>query len=337
MNLNRLKPQGNRFAPRMQPGNATLETEEPPETTMISRYRAQFGIPMTTVVTKEMIIRHWQVETSLARNLQDSTPENRWRVFEHCYTEFYAKLADLNELWWFDSPAAYKEGYADWAHLIGKSPKIYEIGSGKGGLIRYLAERGHECKGTEISRERGEKWVEPHPQLSWGVSDGVNLDQFEPANSYDVLISNQVVEHLHPDDLVNHFRGALTILRPGGRYIFDTPHAFCGPSDISRVFGCDTPQGFHLKEYTWREIVETLRQAGFVKVYAVLSFPRRIRRLFRGYPYPVRSRVYLLCLLVLEALIGSIPFRRLRSRAAIVAMKAVRFSGIRVVAERGRS
>ena len=92
-----------------------------------------------------------------------------------------------------------------------------------------------------------------HP-LRWTVSDGVHLERFEAPESYDAVISDQVIEHLHPDDLVAHFAGVHAILKPGGRYALATPHAFEGPFDVSRVFGSERPQGMHLKEYTYREL-----------------------------------------------------------------------------------
>lgn len=312
-----------------------LPTEGQKRSEVLRRYRMQFGIPPAAAITEEMVLRHWHLERSLARELIDSTPQDRWEVFERCYTSFYRELADLNQFWSFDTPTMFKDAYADWTHLIGQPPKkIYEIGSGKGGLIRYLAELGHECRGTEISKERGHKWARPHPRLSWGTSDGVHLERFERANSYDVVISDQVIEHLHPDDLVDHFRGVMTILNRGGRYIFDTPHAFFGPSDISRVFRYETPQGFHLKEYTWTEIVEALNGVGFTHVYAVLSFPRSVRRLFRRRPNSVISRAYLLYVLCLENILDRIPWHGYRRLATLAAAKIARFSGIRGVAEK---
>jgi len=45
-------------------------------------------------------------------------------------------------------------------------------------------------------------------------------------------------------------------------YVFQTPHLFVGPSDISQYF-CDEPEGFHLKEWTYSEIVDLVRDVGY--------------------------------------------------------------------------
>jgi SAM-dependent methyltransferase len=92
------------------------------------------------------------------------------------------------------------------------------------------------------------------------VYDGYHLDL--PDHCADLLFSYQFIEHLHPDDVLLHFQLAHRLLRPGGKYIFATPHRFSGPHDISRLFS-DVPQGFHLKEWTYRELAAVVKAARF--------------------------------------------------------------------------
>jgi SAM-dependent methyltransferase len=119
--------------------------------------------------------------------------------------------------------------------------------------------------------------------ITWANTDGIHLGKFEYKNSYDFVISNVVIEHIHPDDLAHHFKGAYEILAKGGKYIFSTPHKFYGPTDISNVFGMEKPKGMHLKEYMVFELVRKLRKAGFKKIY----FPYRIytKKFYKLVPY----------------------------------------------------
>jgi SAM-dependent methyltransferase len=285
---------------------------------LVRRYKVNYGIPAHAPVTEKMILHHWALERRLTSELLSSDPEHRREVFERCYTTLYSELQWLNE----QIGVAWKESTggdaADWAQLIGPPPKrIYEIGSGKGRLIAALAERGYDCTATEITHERGEKWTPAHAPLRWTASDGVHLSQFEELDSYDAVISDQVIEHLHPDDLAEHLRGAHAILRPGGRYVFSTPHAYEGPFDVSRVFGSDRPAGMHLKEYTYGELRTALRDAGFTRIEASFRLPRRVRARIGGRPHPVPSRAYLAYLCAVERLIAPLPHRarRLIARA----------------------
>ncbi|BBZ12411.1 class I SAM-dependent methyltransferase [Mycobacterium branderi] len=278
---------------------------EPSGQALIARYKAVYSIPADAAITEQMILAHWELERQLTQDLLSSTAEDRWETFDRSYTRLYSELQWLNRFAG-ESEATVSSNLAQhkkWHSAIGRAPlDVYEIGSGKGELITYLARQGYSCKATEITRERGEKHSDANvPNLSWGVSDGVHLDDFEGAATYDVAISDQVLEHLHPDDLEAHLRGALRILKPGGRYIFRTPHRFSGPHDVSQVFNCDRPLGMHLKEYTHREILTALRRAGFTRAYFPF-IPTRNARLNK-----LVGQGYLQILLAVEHALSWIP------------------------------
>jgi SAM-dependent methyltransferase len=78
----------------------------------------------------------------------------------------------------------------------------------------------------------------------------------------DVVFSYQMLEHLHPEDMPHHLETVCRMLKPGGRYVFSTPHRYSGPHDISAYFS-DYPVGFHLKEWTYREMGQVIKDAGF--------------------------------------------------------------------------
>lgn len=315
--------------------------KEPRGQELIDRYKKNYNIPMDAEMTEEMILRHWELEKRLTKDLLESNPENRWEVFERCYNTLYGELEWLNQLIGADSVSPPSQRYKNWAYLIGPPPKkIYEVGSGKGEMITYLANCGFECRATEIAHHRGQKYVAEHSNLSWGISDGVHLERFEAPNSYDVVISDQVIEHLHPDDLYEHFKGAMSILSTGGRYIFATPHKYVGPSDISRVFKCDKPMGMHLKEYTYEEIKGLLVQAGFKAVYAVLRIPTilmiptRISNLLGLVVKPRVSRTYLAYLCVVEKLISLLPCQTFRRKAAWITRAILFYPNIFIIAQK---
>lgn len=305
---------------------------EPRGNELITRYKAVYSIPVDVPVTEQMILQHWELEKRLTQDLLSSTPQNRWETFDRSYTRLYTDLAWLNNAEGESRPTAEAErDHQKWHTAIGTpSVELYEIGSGKAGLITYLARHGIRCKATEVTRERGEKHLDPDvPNLSWSVSDGVHLDQFETAASYDVVISDQVLEHLHPDDVDAHLRGVREILKPDGRYIFRTPHRFSGPHDVSRVFKCDAPLGMHLKEYTHREFIAAVRHAGYKQVYyPFIPVQDAARR-------KVLGKIYLRVLVTVEDLLSVVPTHRMRRRCAELLRKLHLFSdNIALVAEK---
>jgi SAM-dependent methyltransferase len=286
---------------------------------LVEAYRKNFSIAPDFPLTEAMCRYHWELERTLTRQILSSHPEARWETFERCYTTLY------EELHWLYSgqpprltPQELEAKHGYWRYWIGPPPrKVYEVGSGRGELIACLSHLGYECRATEITRERGQCWVDDRPNLTWGTTDGVHLDQFEPADTYDAVISDQVVEHLHPEDLIEHFRGALRILKSGGRYVFRTPHVHDGPSDVSRFFGSDTPQGMHLREYTYRELAAKMKHAGFRNIRAWTPRPQYLYR-------PAKAMLgergvdalYLRYLFLLESAIRLLPTQPMRRRAA---------------------
>lgn len=289
---------------------------EPRGIELINRYKRNYGIPAQAEITEEMILAHWKLEKKLTKELLESQSENRWEVFEKAYTTLYTKLQWLNLLSEETTPPEKK--YANWLEAIGSPPqKIYEVGSGQGKMIAYLAKCGFECKATEITKERGQKHIIDSPEnLSWGNSDGVHLDQFEPNEFYDLVVSNQVIEHLYPDDLIVHFQSAYNILNQKGRYIFTTPHSYTGPHDISLVFKSDYPQGMHLKEYTCKELYDALKIAGYKDIYFIV--PASVKKLLSNLGIKKEGQLkqlgifYLNMMFIVEKFLSLIPSQKIR-------------------------
>ena len=272
---------------------------------LVSRYRENYGLPAEAPLTAEQVREHLRLETELTARLLSSTSEDRWMTFRDCYDKLYGALPWLADTG--GSPDAER-----WAELLGPSPqKIYEVGSGDGGLARALASFGYQVEATDISNHRGGTRRESE-RLKWSVTDGVHLERFATDVPYDAVISDQLIEHLHPDDLATHLGGCHSILRPGGKFVLRTPHAFAGPHDVSRVFGYVEPIGMHLREYTNRALKDQLLSAGFRDICSVLWLPRQMGGAPNG---AAASRLHLIYLTLAEQLLGVWPPRARRALA----------------------
>lgn len=283
----------------------------------VARYREVFGLTDETALTEEQVRHHWELESALSQELRSSAPASRWETFERCYDRLYSELPWLVGTGGEANPAL-------WLGLIGSpGARVYEVGSGAGELAIGLAQAGFEVTATDVSRERGNR--APRAHLTWAATDGVHLDQFAAPCSFDAVISNQLIEHLHPDDLEAHLSSALALLRPGGRYVLATPHALTGPHDVSKVFGLDAPAGMHLHEYTNREMVRALRRAGFRRPRSVLHSPRLV-------PGAHPGRLHLGLMLGVEAVLA--PLGNATARALARRLRGPLRLDVFLVAER---
>ncbi|HUB65215.1 MAG TPA: class I SAM-dependent methyltransferase [Methylocella sp.] len=274
------------------------------ELEIVSRYRDNYGL--SDAVGIKHVEQHRELEADLTRKLLSASPENRWRVFDDCYTTLYQSLPWLNGA----GEDAHPRKERAWRGLLKKPSAIFEVGSGDGRLLRYLATLGHHCVATEITAERGARHVQDVAGLEWRITDGVNLAKFEPVETYDVVVSSQVIEHFHPDDVQRHFENARLILKQGGEYIFDTPHVGAGPHDLSKVFGLDRPAFMHLKEYDFRELGRIAKAAGFKKVQAILFY--QSGRFTLG---PFRSHLLYLYYCFVDSLLSAFKLTPRRERA----------------------
>jgi len=136
-----------------------------------------------------------------------------------------------------------------------------ELGAGDCATARRVAAHAARVTAVEVSEEIVPADLPESVHVA--ISDGVSVPV--PAASADIVYSNQLMEHLHPDDAFEQLRNVAAALKPGGRYLVITPNRLSGPHDISQAFD-PVARGFHLKEYTYRELAALFSQAGFRRV-----------------------------------------------------------------------
>ena len=272
----------------------TLRDEITVDARTIDRYKKTYNIPADADVTAQMVEQHWVLERSLTKMLLASPPESRQEVWDQAYSRLY------RECWWLQKLSVThavdsEHAFEYYLGILGAPCSVYEVGSGDARLIRFLAARGFDCVATEITLERGAR--ETDAAFAWHLTDGVHLDKHEPNNRYQIVLSQQVLEHIHPADVAGHLTSAHAILAPGGKYVLATPQKLFGPADLSAVFEKSTPMCMHLKEYTNGELADAFAQAGYRDIKAVYLMPGRLRRYL---PVVFESSVYLRYLLGIE-------------------------------------
>src|SRR5208282_6178742 len=160
--------------------------------------------------------------------------------------------------------------------FISPSQNFLEVGAGDCALALEVAKMAAKVYAIDVSAKLTES-ITPPKNFELRVSDGSSIDV--PDNTVDVAYSNQLMEHLHPDDALRHVQEVYRVLKPGGRYVCVTPNRLGGPYDISRQF--DTvATGLHLKEYSVTEASRLFRSVGFGQTRAYIG----ARGLFFGPP-----------------------------------------------------
>jgi len=220
--------------------------------------------PLPPNRTYEQVRNHYEVEKSLADRLKKADREERKGIYATMYDELFLKVPDHPRLTRRADESlttrANREKYSVVRRQLGRDTVFAEFAPGDCRFSFHVAPHVKEVYGIDISDQRNPADKAP-ANFRLIVYDGYDLSEM-PDSSIDVVFSDQLIEHFHPADTRLHFQLAHRILKPSGKYVFRTPHLYNGPHDIS-VYFADEPQGFHLKEWTYRELRKLVREVGF--------------------------------------------------------------------------
>jgi len=258
----------------------------------VDAYRRLYALGREVELTPEMVRLHWELERRWAVRLLASRAASRAELFAEAYSELYARLPWLMKSAGKEDAAGLALRYGWWMRLLpSRDPlSILEIGAGSGGLIRFLASAGHICTASDVTSQRVALDLQNRTAVSWIQADAVEIGALLPLSSFAVVISDQVLEHLHPDEVEPHFASIRKLLVPGGLYLVRVPHRAAGPLDLSQLFHAREARGMHLKEYSYRELAWLATRARLVVVAAFFAWPLGLRRLSRSFERPLRGK-----------------------------------------------
>jgi len=258
--------------------------------------------------------QHYEVEKALATRLRQASREERRALYPALYDELLRRVPDHPLLQRTHESVARAVAY----HIdtlrpfINADTTFLEIGCGDCSLSLALAPQVKQLYAIDVSTQITSQMALP-PNFQLRISDGTSIPV--PAGSVDVAFSNQLMEHLHPDDALEQLLQIFAALAPAGRYLCVTPNRLNGPHDVSRGFDA-TATGLHLHEYTVRELVTILKKAGFRRVEAYFTSQR-----VRTSTAPA---------IALEAVLGCLPGTLRRTLASTGPLRKI--LGIKVIA-----
>jgi SAM-dependent methyltransferase len=216
--------------------------------------------------TYDELKHHYQVEILLADKLRHASKAERITLYTKVYNELYRQVPThpllLRSGSEKDSMANVRSQLRFLDRFLTSDTVFLELGAGDCALSIEVAKRVKTAYAIDISDATvlGVTWPENAKLL---ISDGTSIPV--PMGSVTLAYSNQLMEHLHPDDALDQLTSIHRALKPGGRYICTTPNGLNGPHDISKYFD-QKAKGLHMKEYTFCELDTTFRKAGFEKV-----------------------------------------------------------------------
>ncbi len=219
----------------------------------------------------ERIREHYRIEKELAERLRTAGKNERRKLYTAVYDELFQRVPDHPQLTRKADAQTRSFAVAERLRLLSRylrpSSTYLEIGPGDCSLAIEVARRVAKVYAVDVSHEIARGAALPE-NMELVISDSCNIPVAD--GSVDVAYSDQLMEHLHPDDAIEQLRNIHRALVPRGIYICITPNRLSGPHDISRDFD-DAATGLHLKEYTAAELVRIFRSVGFRKLEVVVG------------------------------------------------------------------
>jgi SAM-dependent methyltransferase len=276
------------------------------------------NIPSSEPRTREQLQEHYEIEKELADRLRSAPRNSRLELYGSVYNELFRRVPLHPQLTKKADPGTFGWSIDRQVRIVSRFLKptgtFLEVGAGDCALSVAVSQRVRQAYAVDVSDEimRG---VDLPPNVELRISNGIDMPV--PENSIDVAYSNQVMEHLHPDDAFDQLRSIYRTLSADGVYVCITPNRMSGPHDISKHFEDEIALGFHLKEYTFAELRHVFKRVGFSKVTACVGGRGRY---FFIPPFPVE---------VMEKALGKLTPARRRTIANRFLVSGV--LGVRII------
>ncbi len=242
----------------------------------LARFAKEIGL------SEEVLIANYEIESIFHDLIYTEPSRDERRRLNH---EVYTKVFQLYGAK-FEIDASATVGPKDFivrllAPLL-TNKSILDVGCGAGHFllgVSRLLEHG-DLLGIDVFAEPLEF---PERNLRFKRSDIVDFDL---EGRFHVAVSDNVYEHIAPDDIDDHLRSIHRALKPDGLVIIFTPHRAFGPFDVTRIVddsycGWTPARGTHLNETTYAALAERLKRAGFADLQII---PPRVRGGFRPAP-----------------------------------------------------
>jgi ubiquinone/menaquinone biosynthesis C-methylase UbiE len=222
--------------------------------------------------------------------MRAATPSERAKLYAEIYDSSPA-LANPQPGQLRAPSARRRRRLALYSRIIGTGHQsILEIGCGTGDLTCTLAELARHVVGIDmagaglmVARERVRRLPADLARRVQLVK--MNAVSLEFANeAFDYAISTSMIEHLHCDDVDAHLGEVWRVLKPRGCYLVWCPNRL----------GHHKDRPDHLSMMSHRELVDRMRQAGFVEFLSPLfTRPPMVNTRMKIYLEQALSRLHI--------------------------------------------
>ncbi len=221
------------------------------------------GTPNPPVAIQEILIDHYLQEKRLCEEIRrlDRNDPLRTKLFGEVYAVAHAAHKKYLEAGFLKPDYKNKLQLGSYADKLYKTRgSMLELGCGNGHLLKVMKDLGWNYTGVDIDT----KYVLDEVKANVKQAD---ILFYKDQNKYDLIVIEQVLEHILSQDCIYFLSNLYGMLKEGGYLVSCTPNRLNGPHDVSGWFlplGAKA-EGTHFNEMTLAEVILAMKEAGFKK------------------------------------------------------------------------
>lgn len=238
-------------------------------------------------LSKDVLIEAFELEKYYHSLLiKEENYERRLQIYNEFYTKLMPVYSRDNSQVEGQNP---KKKYVKLFAREIENSSVIDYGCGQGFMLKSIDEQLNTKKLTGIDVYIPDD-LKTHPRINFIESNIINHVTKE---KYDVALSDNVLEHLVPEDARLHLESIFQNLKTGGKLIIIMPNRLFSPWDITRIkdfsqSGRLKAEGGHVNESTHIAMADQLKEIGFKKFSTILPIPKLKYILFRRFRIDIR-------------------------------------------------
>ncbi len=209
------------------------------------------------------------------------TVENNFERRQDLYNEFYKEyyklpFPSLDKKQFFDFEVKAKTEITQLFKKELTNKSILDVGCGSGCFL-YAVAQNNITNGFLMGIDAKKPEIETNKISSKIIYEEKNCVKFELNQQFDIVISDNVYEHITTFDTESYLKSMRNALHQNGKLILIIPHKNFGPWDYTKIkdtsnTGKIQAECAHVNETTFKTIIGELKNIGFTKFTSPLPF-----------------------------------------------------------------